>query len=296
VLIVGLGNTAADMGSDLVGVASQVDASIRRTPFLMRKYTETGVPYEHAIIRDQATAESIACDISGLNFPASPVPVPTPGTEMDVYPTFADHFVEQVSLGNIKMRGPIAKFDGPTVHFKGGDCADYDVIIFATGYKVEFPFLPKGAIEVDDRIGWQRLYKNISPPSDPTLFFIGLVQPVGAMSPTAEAQSNWSIAALTGEFSLPSQAEMEAEIEDRVLRGLEKGSQMRAVEELNQLHYMTNLWQELTGKKSLFTPYFLQLLQRYKDALKRGYPHPKERVVPTDVRDGPHCNGSIYPS
>ena len=296
VLIVGLGNTAADMGSDLVGVASRVDVSIRRTPFLMRRYTNTGVPYEHAIIRDRVTAESIACDISRLNLPPSPIPVPSPGTEMDVYPTFADHLVEQISRGNIKMRGPIAKFDGPTVHFKGGDCADYDVIIFATGYKVEFPFLPKGAIEVDDRIGWQRLYKNITLPSDPTLFFIGLVQPVGAMSPTAEAQSNWSIAALTGEFSLPSQAEMEAEIEGRVLRGLKKGSQMRAVEELNQIHYMTDLWQELSGKKSPFSPYFLQLLQRYKDTLKRGYPHPNERVVPTDVRDGPHCNGSINTS
>ena len=296
ILIVGLGNTAADMGVDLVGVASCVDVSIRRTPFLMRKYTETGVPYEHAMIRDRAPPEAVACDISGLDFPPSPIPIPTYGTEMDVYPTFADQFVEQVAKGNIKMRGPLARFDGPMAHFKGGDCADYDVIIFSTGYKVEFPFLPKGAIDVDDRIGWRRLYKNIILPSDPTLFFIGLVQPVGAMSPTAEAQSNWSIAALTGEFSLPNQEEMEAEIEGRVLRGLKKGSQMRAVEELNQIHYMTDLWQELSGKKSPFSPYFLQLLQRYKDALKRGYPHPKERVVPADVRDGPHCNGSIHPT
>ena len=288
VLIVGLGNTAADIGADLVGVASRIDVSIRRTPFLMRKYTETGVPYEHAVIRDREPAESIACDISGLGFPPSPSPIPTPGDEMDVYPTFADRFVEQVSRGEIEMRGPLAKFDGPTVHFNDGDHVDYDVIIFATGYKVEFPFLPEGTIEVDDRIGWRRLYKNIVLPNDPTLFFIGLVQPVGAMPPTSEAQSIWSIAALTGELSLPSQEEMEAEIEARVLRGLEKGSQKRAVEELNQISYMTDLWQELTGKKTPFSPYFLKLLQRYKEALKRGYPHPKERLVPTDVCDGPH--------
>ena len=290
VLIVGLGNTAADMAADLVGVASQIDVSIRRTPFLMQKYTDTGVPYEHAIIRDRAPAESIACDVSGLDFPPSPVPVPSPGTEMDVYPTFASRLVDQVSSGNVRMRGPLSRFAGSTVHFKDGGSADYDVIFFSTGYRVEFPFLQQGAIEVDDRIGWQRLYKNIALPSDPTLFFIGLVQPVGSMSPTAEAQSIWSIAALTGEFSLPSRTDMEAEIEERVRRGLEKGSQMRAVEELNQIHYMTDLWQECTGKKSPFTPYFLQLLQRYKEASKRGYPHPQEGVIPASDCDGPHCH------
>ncbi len=290
VLIVGLGNTAADIGVDLVDVADRVDVSIRRTPLLMRKYTEAGVPYEHAVIRDQEPAESIACDISGLNFPPSPIPVPTPGNEMDVYPTFADHFVEQVSRGKIDMRGPLTRFDGPAVHFADGDHADYDVIIFSTGYKVEFPFLPEEAIDVDERIGWRRLYKNIALPSDPTLFFIGLVQPVGAMPPTSEAQSTWSIAALNSEFSLPNKEEMEAEIDARVQKGLEKGSQKRAVEELNQIHYMTDLWQEVSGKKSPFSPYFMRLLQRYKEALKRGYPHPKERQLPPDVHDGPHCD------
>jgi thioredoxin reductase len=290
VLIVGLGNTAADIGADLVGVASGIDVSIRRTPFLMRKYTVAGVPYEHAVIRDHEPAASIACDISGLGFPPSPIPIPTPGDEMDVYPTFADHFVAQVSRGNIKMRGPIDRFDGSTVHFNDGSRADYDVVLFATGYKVEFPFLQESVIEVDDRIGWRRLYKNIAPPSDPTLFFIGLVQPVGAMPPTSEAQSSWSIGALTGEFALPSREEMDAEIDTRVLRGLEKGSQKRSVEELNQIHYMTDLWRQLSGSRSPLSPYFLRLTQRYKQALKRGYPHPRERQVPTDVRDGPHCD------
>jgi hypothetical protein len=122
------------------------------------------------------------------------------------------------------------------------------------------------------------------------LFFIGLVQPVGAMPPTSEAQSSWSIGALTGEFALPSREEMDAEIDTRVLRGLEKGSQKRSVEELNQIHYMTDLWRQLSGSRSPLSPYFLRLTQRYKQALKRGYPHPRERQVPTDVRDGPHCD------
>jgi len=294
VLIVGLGNTGADIGYDLVGIASRVDVSIRRKPFLMRRYTEAGVPYEHAIIRDKAPAESVACDISGLDFPPSLPPAPNPGPEMDVYPTFADHFVGQVARDKIKMRGPLTRFEGPTVHFQDGECAEYDVVIFSTGYKVDFPFLPEGTVAVDDRIGWRRLYKNIALPRDPTLFFIGLVQPVGAVSTTAEAQASWSIAALTGEFSLPSEADMEAEIEERVRRGLEKSSQTRAVEELNQIHYMTDLWQQYSGKKSPFTPYFLQLAMRYKGALKRGYPHPQERVIPADALDGSHCQDSFH--
>ena len=38
------------------------------------------------------------------------------------------------------------------------------------------------------------------------------------------------------------------------------------------------------------TPYFLQLLQRYKEASKRGYPHPQEGVIPASDCDGPHCH------
>ena len=49
-------------------------------------------------------------------------------------------------------------------------------------------------------------------PGIDNLFFIALLQPLGATMPLAEAQGRWVAAYLRGEYRLPPVAEMEAEI------------------------------------------------------------------------------------
>ncbi|HEX5862050.1 MAG TPA: NAD(P)/FAD-dependent oxidoreductase, partial [Nocardioides sp.] len=44
------------------------------------------------------------------------------------------------------------------------------------------------------------------------LYFIGLVQPLGAIMPLAEAQSHWVADLITGEVTLPPEAEMREQI------------------------------------------------------------------------------------
>jgi hypothetical protein len=44
------------------------------------------------------------------------------------------------------------------------------------------------------------------------LFFLGLLQPLGALMPLAEAQGRWIASYLRGEYRLPSRAEMEADV------------------------------------------------------------------------------------
>jgi hypothetical protein len=50
-------------------------------------------------------------------------------------------------------------------------------------------------------------------PDHPGLYFIGLVQPLGAIMPLAEAQSEWVADLLDGTAALPSADEMRREIE-----------------------------------------------------------------------------------
>jgi hypothetical protein len=52
----------------------------------------------------------------------------------------------------------------------------------------------------------------VVPPALPGLFFIGLVQPVGATMPLAEIQSHWVADLLEGRAALPSEPEMNHEI------------------------------------------------------------------------------------
>jgi dimethylaniline monooxygenase (N-oxide forming) len=49
-------------------------------------------------------------------------------------------------------------------------------------------------------------------PSYPGLYFIGLLQPLGAVMPLAEAQSHWVADLLQARSALPSRKAMEREI------------------------------------------------------------------------------------
>jgi len=56
------------------------------------------------------------------------------------------------------------------------------------------------------------LYRRIVPPRLPGLYFIGLVQPIGAVMPIAETQSQWVADLLQGRAKLPPEQQMNREI------------------------------------------------------------------------------------
>lgn len=56
------------------------------------------------------------------------------------------------------------------------------------------------------------LYRFMFHPEHPNLFFIGFVQPLGAIMPIAERQATLIGESLRGRFELPSRAVMEADI------------------------------------------------------------------------------------
>lgn len=93
-----------------------------------------------------------------------------------------------------------------------------DVIIYATGYRVAFPFFDEGFLNPsDNRLP---LYRFVVPPEVPNLYFIGLLQPLGAIMPLAEAQAEWVADLLDGKAGLPDPATMQRDIEqtDRAMR------------------------------------------------------------------------------
>ena len=83
--------------------------------------------------------------------------------------------------------------------------------MYCTGYKISFPFFDRDFLDPsgDNEV---RLYKRMFHPTVPGLYFIGLVQPLGAIMPIAERQSELVADHLQGRYALPSDAEMTAEI------------------------------------------------------------------------------------
>jgi hypothetical protein len=125
-------------------------------------------------------------------------------------PTVSDSLLSRLDHGDIVVRPNIDRFDGDRVCFTDGSAEQIDAVIYCTGYKISFPFLDEALIGADgDQIP---LYHRIVPPKLAGLYFIGLVQPIGAVMPIAEVQSEWVADLLEGRAALPPEREMNREI------------------------------------------------------------------------------------
>jgi hypothetical protein len=99
---------------------------------------------------------------------------------------------------------------GRRVRFLDGAEADVDLILYAPGYTIPFPFFEADFLRAEGN----RLprYLHVVPPTHPNLYFVGLIQPLGAVMPLAEVQCAWVADLLAGEAGLPARAVMEVAI------------------------------------------------------------------------------------
>jgi hypothetical protein len=96
------------------------------------------------------------------------------------------------------------------VRFVDGTSVDADVIVYCTGYQISFPFFDEDFISAPDN--HIELFRRVFHPDIPNVFFVGLLQPLGAIMPLAEAQGAWVGDYLSGGYELPSAADVRADI------------------------------------------------------------------------------------
>jgi dimethylaniline monooxygenase (N-oxide forming) len=100
--------------------------------------------------------------------------------------------------------------DGDDIVFTDGSRAHVDVVVYCTGYKITFPFFADDFIAAPDN--HIELVRRVFHPRYPDLAFVGLLQPLGAIMPLAEAQGQWLASYLRGRYALPSASELTADI------------------------------------------------------------------------------------
>ena len=105
---------------------------------------------------------------------------------------------ERLDARAVTAQPAIERLDGDRVVFVDGTTAPADLIIWATGYRVSFPFLKPDLVSVEANS--LPLWKRTVHPDLPGLFFLGLLQPIGAVMPLAEAQSAWIAEMLAGGY------------------------------------------------------------------------------------------------
>ncbi|RWS19551.1 flavin-containing monooxygenase-like protein, partial [Leptotrombidium deliense] len=118
--------------------------------------------------------------------------------------------------GKIVVRKNINHFTETGVIFQGSDVeTNCDVVVFATGYDISFPFIDASIISVSNNE--VNLFKNVFQAElkhAHTLAFIGLCQPSGSFFPIAEMQSRWFAQLMKGDVRLPKKEEMLKIIEE----------------------------------------------------------------------------------
>ncbi len=106
-------------------------------------------------------------------------------------------------------KGGITKCEGKKVTFVDGTTQEFDLIITSTGYKVQYPFLPKrySDVKIINR------HKFVFDVEDPSIVFIGLARPVvGSIVGISELQSRWSAKVFSGSVPLKSLEERRADV------------------------------------------------------------------------------------
>ena len=94
-----------------------------------------------------------------------------------------------------------------SVNVKNGRNFPTDILILATGYTFDFPYLkPKTLIPINNHE--VDLYKYVFPPTLRNFAIIGLIQPIGSVAPISEMQCRWASGVFSGRLTLPPKNQM----------------------------------------------------------------------------------------
>jgi hypothetical protein len=131
--------------------------------------------------------------------PASwPLPAHRP---VEGIPIISSELLPAVRCGDVVVKPAIDRLEGSHVRFVDRSVEPIDRIVYATGYRITFPYLSSSLLSADGRD--LPLYRRIAPPELPGLYFAGFVDAPGGLLPVVESQGQWIAAAVTGLLRLP---------------------------------------------------------------------------------------------
>ena len=181
VLIVGAGNSGCDIAVDAVHHAASVDLSVRRGYYFVPRYL-FGRPSDTLNQRRPLPARlKQFIDTRVLRaFTGDPVRFGFPKPDYKLYeshPIVNTLILNHLGQGDLRVVADIDRFDGRTVRFVDGTSAAYDMVVLATGYKLDYAFVDR--VHLNWTGAAPDLYLNIFPPSFNGLFVLGMIEASG---------------------------------------------------------------------------------------------------------------------
>ena len=222
VVILGIGNSAMDLAVDASYVAKETYLAARRGAYILPKYLggkPIDQPARHGLLAKMLGHGAVPFSVrarflqktleSAVGNPED-YGLPKPDHRVgEAHPTVSGRILDRLAHGTITPKPNIAELRGDQIAFADGSVVEADVVVYCTGYKVTFPFFDEDFISAPDND--LPLFRRVFHPDIPDVFFLALLQPLGATMPLAEAQGQWVADYLRGEYALPAR---EALLED----------------------------------------------------------------------------------
>lgn len=186
VLVIGAGNSGVDIAVDAAEAADQAFLSTRRayhflpkqvfgipTPDLLDgRVSPPSLPGVKPNLSRMELAELVLATVGDLSSYGLPIPDQPLGSTQ---PIVSDVVLHCFTHGTLKHRPNVRRFLKDSVEFVDGRIEKVDLVIFATGYDMEIPWLDDGLLEYDQghpvfHIG--AMAKNV-----PGLYGVGVLHP-----------------------------------------------------------------------------------------------------------------------
>jgi dimethylaniline monooxygenase (N-oxide forming) len=217
VCVVGLGNSGADIASDVCASAERTVVVVRSGVTIYPKVV-FGIPYSDIAIglRRRWLPEPIRNRLYRFFVYAAHgdqrrlgIPRPT----RSAHPTLSESLIMNIEYNRIAVKPDIESIDDRKITFVDGTSEEFDVVVGATGYRVSLPFLAPDIVPVDGN--HVDLYQRMFVPDWPGLAFVGMIAPNGSLNQVIEPQSRLLVDYVAGRLTLPPPERMWASIRAR---------------------------------------------------------------------------------
>jgi hypothetical protein len=183
VVIVGCGNSGADIACDAAANATEAYLSVRRGYRFLPKHIfgyptdavlDGHIPFPRmpaGVVlpeNEDDLIDMLVGDLTRLGLPAPDHDLLTS------HPIMNTQVLHYLGHGDLAAKPDVERLSAAGVHFKDGTVVDADLVLFATGYRYDIPFLDRDIfLWKNDR---PQLYMNIFSREHDSLYVLGFIE------------------------------------------------------------------------------------------------------------------------
>ena len=176
VLVVGVGNSGGEIGSELANAGARVTMAVRSGANVVPRQV-AGIPIQYLSFamgalprRARSAIAALFGRITELRRGKPVLPKPAHGP-LDAIPLIGFHLVDAIRAGKVTVRGGLVALTGAGAQFTDGVEEPFDDVIFATGYTAALA--PLGSLVRTDARGFALRTDRVTSADQPHLYFVG---------------------------------------------------------------------------------------------------------------------------